>query len=239
MLDAAAVKSLAHSLGADRCGIASAERFQEAPGGFRPRDIFPECRSVVVFLKAMPAALTRAVNPIPYSSTAYLIYAELDRLGLALARALEQQGAAAIPLPCDVPYLHWDAAASHGMGILSLRHAAQLAGLGRLGRNTLLVNDDLGNMVYIGAVLADAELEADPPLEGSPCPEGCSLCQEACPERALVGQSVIQARCRPRSIVTVGHDFPIYHCHECRSNCPLSAGKGRTPWRKGFRKPEG
>jgi epoxyqueuosine reductase len=225
MLDAAQVKSIAKALGADSCGIARAEAFGGAPEGFRPRDIYPQCRSVVVFLKAMPAEIAQAPNPVPYSSTAYLLYAELDRLGLALVRELEALGAPAVPVPCDTPYLHWDEATGHGMGILSMRHAAHLAGLGRLGRNTLLVNDELGNMGYIGAVLTSAGLEPDAPLEGSPCPKACRICQEACPEKALVGQSVIQGRCRKASIVTVGRGFSIYHCNQCRSRCPLSRGR--------------
>jgi epoxyqueuosine reductase QueG len=234
MLDAAAVKAIALSLGAEQCGIARADSFQEAPEGFRPVDIYGPCRSVVVFLKAMPAELTRAANPLPYSSTAHLIYAELDRLGLELVRALEALGAPSVPLPCDTPYLHWDEGSSRGMGLLSLRHAAQLAGLGRLGRNTLLLNEDMGNLAYIGAVLTAAELEPDPPSPGCPCPENCRICLDACPENALIGQTVIQALCRRRSIANVGPNFSIYNCHLCRSACPKSLGSGRGGWRKDF-----
>jgi len=237
MIDAATVKAIAQSLGAEQCGVASADSFSAAPEGFRPTDIYAPCRSVVVFLKAMPAAITQAANPVPYSSTAYLIYAELDRLGLELVRELERLGAPAVPVPCDTPYLHWDEGSRHGMGILSMRHAAQLAGLGRLGRNTLLMNEELGNLAYIGAVLTQAELEPDQSLEGSPCPESCRICQDACPEKALIGRTVIQARCRRRSIVDVGHGFSIYNCHACRSRCPRSPGLRGGGWRKDFKTP--
>jgi epoxyqueuosine reductase QueG len=237
MIDAATVKAIALSLGAEQCGIARADSFLEAPEGFRPADIYPACRSVVVYMKAMPAAITQAANPAPYSSTAYLLYAELDRLGLELVRALARRDVPAVPLPCDVPYLHWDEANQHGMGILSMRHAAQLAGLGRLGRNTLLMNEELGNLGYIGAVLTAAELEPDQPLQGCPCPEGCRICQDACPENALIGKTVIQERCRRRSIVNVGRGFSIYNCHLCRSKCPRSAGTRAPGWRKDFKTP--
>jgi hypothetical protein len=41
------IRSLAYDLGADLCGIAPVERFDDAPPGFRPRDIFPQAKSVV------------------------------------------------------------------------------------------------------------------------------------------------------------------------------------------------
>ena len=224
MLDSLAVKATAKALGADACGIAPAERFAGAPEGFRPTDIYPSCRSVVVFLKGMPQELLETANPVPYSSTAFVIYAELDRLGVELARAMKLQGAKTVPMPCDAPYLHWEEAAGHGMGILSMRHAAQLAGLGVLGRNTLLLNQGLGNMGYIGAVLTAAELEPDPLVEGQECPEGCSICLDACPEGALDGTTANQLRCRKRSITQVGRAFTIYNCNICRRQCPRSQG---------------
>jgi hypothetical protein len=48
---------------------------------------------------------------------------------------------------------------------------------------------------------------------------------------------VIQARCRPRSITSVGRDFSIYNCHLCRSRCPQSAGARGAGWRKDFKTP--
>ena len=156
MLDAAEVKAIALGLGARACGIASIDRFEGAPSGFRPRDIYPACQSVVVFLQEMPEAIILQDHPIPYTHAAYQLYGELDRLGMALCRALEARGRQGIPVPTDTPYLHWEEERSHGMGILSLRHAAVRAGLGVLGRNTLVINERFGNMVYLGAVLTDA-----------------------------------------------------------------------------------
>jgi|GEM_PF-4125840 len=131
------IKALARELGAEASGIAPAARFRDAPEGFRPTDIWQDCRSVVVFLKRMPGEIILAQSPVPYTHAAYLIYAELDRLGLALCRALEERGLRAVPVPCDTPYLHWEPERSHGRGILSMRHAAWLAGLGILGRSRL------------------------------------------------------------------------------------------------------
>jgi len=43
--------------GADICRIAGIERFAGAPEGFHPRDIFPGCKSVIVFGVALPKGL--------------------------------------------------------------------------------------------------------------------------------------------------------------------------------------
>jgi len=220
------IKALARELGAEASGIAPAARFRDAPEGFRPTDIWQDCRSVVVFLKRMPGEIILAQSPVPYTHAAYLIYAELDRLGLALCRALEERGLRAVPVPCDTPYLHWEPERSHGRGILSMRHAAWLAGLGILGRNTLLIHPEKGNMVYIGAILLAEELEGDPLLEAFQCPPGCRICLDACTQAALDGTTVDQSRCRPHSFIRTSRGFDLYKCSDCRRMCPLRLGRG-------------
>ena len=81
------VKEIAIQLGAEECGIARIERFSGAPRGFHPADIYQECRSVAVLLKSMPGEIIMANNPIPYTHAAYLMYAELDRIGMSMCRA--------------------------------------------------------------------------------------------------------------------------------------------------------
>ena len=221
------IKEVAFDLGAEECGIAGIERFSSAPEGFRPTDIYSDCRSVVVFLKSMPGEIIQADSPIPYTHAAYLMYSELDRIGIGLCRALETRGARAVPVPSDTPYLHWEQERCHGMGILSLRHAAWLAGLGILGRNTLLIHPKRGNMVYIGAVLLAEELEQDPMIENFQCPPRCSKCLDSCSQHALDGTTVDQSLCRPHSFVKTGRGFDLYRCNQCRRVCPYRTGKKR------------
>jgi hypothetical protein len=56
------IRQVVLSLGADACGFAAVDRFEDAPEGFHPRDIYPDCRGVVVFLKRMPKGLAQ-VSP--------------------------------------------------------------------------------------------------------------------------------------------------------------------------------
>lgn len=224
MISAEEIKSLAVRLGADQCGIAGIERFSSAPNGFNPIDVWSKCKSVVVFLKRLPPEVIMAENPVPYSHTAYLLYSALDQIGLRLCTELETHKVHGVPVPTDVPYLYWDAERKHGMGIISMRHAAFNAGLGILGRNTLLINPSFGNMVYIGAVLTDTEIDNDPLVRDLACPPNCRLCLDACPAEALDGATVDQRLCRKISCPRHPRGFDIYSCNECRKVCPLRNG---------------
>jgi len=218
------VKSLVLEMGADLCGIAPVERFAGAPEGFHPRDIWPGCRSVLVFACRLPEGALDATSCIPYTFACNRLNADVDSLTLALARRLEDRGLKSVPLPSDDPSEHWEAQREHARGVLSLRHAGWLAGMGSLGRNNLLVNDRLGNMLHLGAVLLDADLEGDPPANYGACPDGCSLCIESCPRSALDGVTVDQKACRPLSNCRNERGFILKKCWTCRKVCPNRSG---------------
>ncbi|MDD5308669.1 MAG: epoxyqueuosine reductase [Deltaproteobacteria bacterium] len=225
MLTSKEIKQYVINIGAEKCGIANVERFSEAPEGFRPSDIYKESQSVIVFLKQMPTEIVLASNPIPYTHAAYLMYSDLDRIGLAICGFLQKNMQHGIPIPADVPYLHWEEKNKRGHGIISLRHSAYLAGLGILGRNTLLINEDLGNMVYIGAVLTNAKIDPDPLVEDFKCPPKCNICLDICPQKALNGITVNQKLCRQVSFYENERGFNIYDCNRCRRSCIFRTGK--------------
>lgn len=130
----------------------------------------------------------------------------------------------AVPIPCDDPYEHWESDRQYGRGVLSMRHAGHLAGLGVLGRNTLLRNDRYGNMIKIGAILVDADIDPDPIATYEACPEKCHLCIDACPAKALDGVTVDQKRCRAVSSFVNERGFYLTKCNACRRVCPLRKG---------------
>ena len=222
MLSAGRIKSLAADLGADLCGIAPAARFAGAPDGFRPADIDRDSKSVIVFARRLPSRALFAANPVPYTRVNALMAEECDRLALELSLRLDGEGIGALPLPSDDPYEYWEPANRYGRAVLSTRHAGHLAGLGVLGRNTLLVNRDFGNMIQIGAVLVDVNLEGDLVQDFDPCPPGCSLCLDACPKQALDGVTVDQKKCREVACFENERGFVIKRCNICRSVCPNS-----------------
>jgi epoxyqueuosine reductase len=224
MISAKEIKSMVAGFGADQCGISGVERFNGAPAGFHPVEVWRNCKSVIVYVKRLPEETLVSDNPVVYSHASQLLYNELDRIGLNLSAALEKMKVHTVLVPTDVPYLFWDAERKHGMGVISMRHAAFNAGLGILGRNTLLINRSLGNLVVIGAVLIDAPLDSDPLTRDFSCPDDCDLCLEACPVKALDGITVNQKKCREFSTLEHPRGWDLYTCSACRQACPLMKG---------------
>jgi epoxyqueuosine reductase QueG len=221
------IKQIAMELGADLCGIASEERFSGAPEGFRPRDIYSKCKSVAVFAKRVPSESLYAENIISYTHINNLVMQETDRTALSISLALQDKGIPNVMIPTDDPLEYWEPENQYARGILSLRHAGYLSGLGYLGKNTLLINPRYGNMLQIGAVLLGIVLEPDKILD-TRCPDGCRLCIDNCPAGALDGTTVIQKLCRPLSNFKTEKGYTLKKCYRCRNVCPSAAGTART-----------
>jgi epoxyqueuosine reductase QueG len=222
VIDSGVLKEIVKRLGADLCGIASVERFKEAPKGFHPTDIYKDCKSVIVFIKRIPSESLFISNCIPYTYVNNVITQKVDELGFEVSLQLEKQGVMSVPIPSDDPYEHWDPESFYGRAILSLRHAGYLAGLGVLGKNTLLMNKEFGNMIQIGAVLVQAEVEEDPIATYEGCPSKCNLCIESCPVKALNGRTVNQQLCRSLSNFKSEKGYILKKCNICRKVCPNS-----------------
>lgn len=196
MINSNEIKKILYDLGADLCGVAPIERFKNAPDGFHPKDVFSECKSVVVFAKRTPSASMLSGNRVVYTHVTTSTFMELDRICLNACCHLDKLNVGAVMIPADDPYEYWDKEKKHGRAILSLKHAGELAGIGVIGKNTLLVNKDLGNMMYLGALLIDKEVEYNPIITEKYCYDKCKICIENCPKKALNNITVDQELCR-------------------------------------------
>lgn len=219
------IKDLAADLGADLCGIAPVERFRDAPAGFRPNDIFPQAKSIVALAKRFPEGPFHATSPILYSATNDVILQEVARLAILLCSEIEARTEArAVPAPSE-PYEYWDAENREGRGLLSLKHAARLAGLGVITANSLLTNDRFGNRLCLGAVLLDIELEGDRLADYHFDCDACHRCVDSCPAGAIGDRAVTQKLCRSTSEGKTAKGCSIYVCNACRRVCPNGAAR--------------
>ena len=217
------IKEIILSKGADICGIANVDRFVDTPVGFHPLDIYKDCKSVIVFAKRLPKGLAY-VNPrIVYNHTNQMNVSAVDKITYEASIRIEQSGCIAVPLPCDGPYDYWEKDTLNGKGLLSMRHAAVLAGLGSLGKNTLFINKLCGNFLTLGAILTNLDLESDP-LSEELCVENCRLCLDHCPVKALDGITANQKLCRPYTYTTNDRGFEVVNCNTCRTICPRKFG---------------
>jgi epoxyqueuosine reductase len=223
-IDCINIKMKARELGADLCGIAPASGFTDGPEGIKPRDIYRDCKSVIVFAKRMLPEFLFAKSCIPYTKAYDILADHVDNIGYQLCEELETMGIKAVALPSGDPCEYWDEENQHERCVLSMTRAGYLAGLGFIGKNGLLTNKKLGNIIHIGAVLASAELEPDKPVEYSLCTDECRKCIDACPANALDGKSVNRKICRAFSIYRVKEETVLKKCYECRKVCPYFAG---------------
>ena len=230
MVTSERIKRKAAKCGADICGIAPVARFVDAPQGFHPCDIYPDCRSVVVFASRFPSGTLQAKSNVPYTLVRNKMVEKMDSISLLVSGELEAGGIVSVPIPSADPYEYWDAGRNHGRAILSLKHAGFLAGLGVLGKNTLLMNERLGNMMWLGAILVSVDLEPDAIASYQACAAKCTSCLDSCPQHALDGTTIDQKLCRARSNSYSDGGGLVLSCNICRKVCPYHLGlpKGKS-----------
>lgn len=222
-IDNNSIKETAYSAGADLCGISSVGRFDNAPSGFHPLDIFKGTKSVIAFARRFPAGAVNSSNDFAYSLSDEIVTEQIKNITFNFSLLLQDKGIIAVPVYTE-PYAYWNKETMTGKGDLSLKHAGYCSGLGVFGKNHLLYNYKYGNMIKLGALLIDKEVEPDEIQSFTFCKESCSLCRRNCPVSAINDDGVIQKKCRGNSEGLSSKGHPLTTCTRCRTICPHSYG---------------
>ncbi len=245
----------AKSIGFDRCGVVRAEKFPELaqtsewlargyggemkyladPRRSDPQSVLPGGRSVIVCLLNYNTAHPLSTETKPQNDqeeprgwiSRYAWgcdYHEVlrDRLDQLVGSLREHFSG---------PF---EARSYTDTGPVQERVLAKHAGLGWLGKNTLLLNETLGSFFFLGVILTTLEL---PPSLGPnelPPPDlcgNCRQCLDACPTQAFVEPYVMDARrCISYLTIELRQGIPeefrepmgrhIFGCDICQDVCP-------------------
>lgn len=107
---------------------------------------------------------------------------------------------------------------------------AEKAGLGWVGKNTLLLNRDAGSWFFLGEIFTNIPLPVDEPYGTDHCGT-CSACIDVCPTQAIIAPYQLDAR-RCISYLTIEHKGSIdpalrkgignriFGCDDCQIYCP-------------------
>ena len=221
-LSSTIVKEYCTDAGANVVGIAASKDFGMAPDGFKPTDVMPECLSVIVLSAAFSPEVLNDI--VEYSASRNAMLTAMTNMAKKVEKRLKADGcktkviSAAGGKWVDV---NGDGKKEH-FGYISLKHAAEIAGLGVIGKNYLLTNPQYGNLLWFSAVLTDAELIPDEKAEFNIC-DNCNKCVEACPVSALNDLASF-GRKGCSGFYTIEDKIFKIKCYLCRTICPHCFG---------------
>lgn len=223
--------------GVDMVGFASADAWDDPPfepwppEQFRPKSIFPGCRTVIVLALPVTLPILETSPSIWYQELYKNLNAQLDERAYQLSQFLNGLGHASAYVPRD-GYGTVELLRDNPYAFFSHRHAAYLAGLGTFGLNNMLLTREFGPRQRFVSVFTTAEIPSGRPMEKQLCVR-CMRCVKACPVQAIGDidypkASIDKMKCTGRSIeLKKRYRSP---CGICIKVCPV--GEDRKLYRR-------
>ena len=258
------IREQAKGIGFDLCGVVRAEKFPELentqewlkrgyagemnylfdPRREDPQGAMPGVKSVIVCLLNYNTGHPLSLDAKPRGQ-------EDDPRGWISRYAwgddyhevLKQRLKALIALLRERFPEPFEARAYVDTGPVQERVVAKYAGLGWLGKNTLLLNQALGSYFFLGVILTTLDLEPALGEGAMPPPDLCGSCQrclEACPTEAFVEPYVLDARkCISYLTIELRGSIPkelrepmghhVFGCDICQDVCPWNRRAPASP----------
>jgi epoxyqueuosine reductase QueG len=192
----------------DLVGIADVALLEDEAEGYRPTDILPGAKSVIVYGRRMPdggvqSAFRHFEDGHPTARGSYSAYCadlapnfNLFFNTFDISQFIEQRyDHTTTPLPCGAMQCGLPSSVSlpafaepFRVGLpLNIERAAYAAGLGDYGWSGRILTEKYGPRIQFGAVLTTLPLEYDAPYSGEKLCKGasCQACVKHCPTAAL------------------------------------------------------
>jgi epoxyqueuosine reductase len=241
------IKSKAHELGFDACGISRAGRLEDDSERLRnwleagyhgtmaymanyfdkrvnPAELVEGARSVVSVLFNYHTELKQEDPQAPVISSYALGKDYHFVLKERLSKLLTYIQTELAPCECRV---FTDSAP------LLEKALAKEAGLGWIGKHSLLIHPQMGSFLFIGELVLNLELAYDEPFGNSLC-GSCTRCMDSCPTGAIIAPSLLDAnKCISYLTIETKIDIPealtsslskrLVGCDICQQVCPWNS----------------
>ena len=255
MVSSAAIKTRAREVGFDLCGVAPAADHPELKfyrewlaRGYagemaylhRSADRRADVRNVVPAAQTVVVTGTLYNTDRPYSTEC----GDPDRAQIArYAWGDDYHDVIGARLESLLAWMRqqspepFEARAYVDTGPVQERVYAQHAGVGWIGKNTCVINPEIGSWMFLAAIVCSLPLEVDAPSLDQ-C-GSCTLCIEACPTQAIVAPGVLDStRCISYLTIELRGEIPepqragvgshVYGCDICQEVCPWNASAPRS-----------
>jgi epoxyqueuosine reductase len=191
------LQGMKKKLEVDLIGVAPVEKSKDLKD--RATVFLPTVKSVLILGKETYQEVVSLVEPSKEAGEAepgevFAVHADyvngrLNRAIHELADLFRKEGYRSVPLPASVGFITDQRFLT---ALFSYKHAAELAGMGTLGRNSLLITPEFGPRIRLACLLTEAILEPSPTAQKDFC-SGCDACIRICPAHAIQAPEAGQA----------------------------------------------
>lgn len=157
------VKQYGMDEGANVVGVASSKDFDSVPEGFKPSNVMKNCCSVIVLGATFDQEVLNSIDE--YSASRNTMLTKMTKMAKEVSKRIKADAYKIKHISAAGGKWVEGDGKKEFLGLISLKHAAEIAGLGGIGKNYLLTNPKYGNFLWFSAVLTDAELIPDEKLQ--------------------------------------------------------------------------